>query len=244
VDYKELSLQLDKKLMPRHVAIIMDGNGRWAKQRHKSRLFGHQQGARTLHNVVEAAANIKLEYLTIYAFSTENWRRPEDEVKGLMTLLRETLIREIDDLNKNNIVVRFLGSRSQVSNDFWKRLDATCEKTWKNTGMQFNIAFNYGGKQELLEAMTHIVNDIKNGREYALPLTENDINQYLYTAGMPDPDLVIRTSGEQRLSNFLIWQAAYSELWFTDTLWPDFSPEELLTAMLEFQKRNRRYGAL
>jgi undecaprenyl diphosphate synthase len=244
VEYENILKQVDKDHLPQHIAIIMDGNGRWAKKKHRNRLYGHHQGARALRQVVEAAAEIGIGYLTVYAFSTENWNRPEDEVKGLLKLLRETLIREIEDLEKNNIIVRFIGSRAQLGSDFWKKLDDTCRRTWSNTGMHLNVAFNYGGKQELLEVFNHILEDIQSGKKVEIPISEQTIHSYLYTSNMPDPDLVIRTSGEQRLSNFLIWQTAYSEFYVTDTLWPDFKKVEFVEALLEYQKRNRRYGAL
>jgi undecaprenyl diphosphate synthase len=244
LDYKDLLIKLDQDHLPRHVAIIMDGNGRWAKKHRRNRLFGHHQGAKALHQVVEAAVEINMEYMTVYAFSTENWNRPADEVKGLLKLLRETLLKEIDDLYKNNVVVRFIGCRSQLGNEFWGKLDDTCKRTWNNTGLKLNVAFNYGGRQEILDVVNQIITEIQLGKEIVVPITEKTINSYLYTDNMPDPDLIIRTSGEQRLSNFLIWQTAYSEFYFTETLWPDFGKVEFIEALLEYQKRNRRYGAL
>jgi len=239
VDYKELLKDIDMDHLPAHVAIIMDGNGRWAKKKHRNRLFGHYEGARALRQVVEAAVEIRIGYMTVYAFSTENWNRPEDEVKGLMKLLRETLLKEIDDLHKNNVVVRFIGSKVTLGKKFWDPLDETCSRTWNNTGLQLNVAFNYGGKQELLEAFNHIMEE-----NPGTPITDEMVKAHLYTAGMPDPDLVIRTSGELRLSNFLIWQTAYSEFYVTETLWPDFRKVEFMQAIIAYQKRNRRYGAL
>jgi undecaprenyl diphosphate synthase len=244
LDYRELILQLNKDHLPKHVAIIMDGNGRWAKKHHRNRLYGHHQGAQALHNVVEAAVEIEIDCMTVYAFSTENWNRPKNEVNGILKLLRETLIKEIDDLDKNNVIVRFIGCRSQLSPDFWTSLDDTCKQTWNNTGMRLNIAFNYGGRQEILDVINLLISNTRNGIDIEEPITDRTINSLLYTADLPDPDLVIRTSGEQRLSNFLIWQTAYSEFYFTDTLWPDFGKAELVEALLDFQKRNRRYGAL
>jgi undecaprenyl diphosphate synthase len=244
LDYRELILQLNKDHLPKHVAIIMDGNGRWAKKHHRNRLYGHHQGAQALHNVVEAAVEIEIDCMTVYAFSTENWNRPKNEVNGILKLLRETLIKEIDDLDKNNVIVRFIGCRSQLSPDFWTSLDDTCKQTWNNTGMRLNIAFNYGGRQEILDVINLLISNTRKGIDIEEPITERTINSFLYTANIPDPDLVIRTSGEQRLSNFLIWQTAYSEFYFTDTLWPDFGKAELVEALLDFQKRNRRYGAL
>ncbi len=244
MEYKDLILKLDKAHLPHHVAIIMDGNGRWAKKHRRNRLYGHHKGARTLRKVVEAAVEIGLEYMTVYAFSTENWNRPKDEVNGLLKLLRDTLIREIDDLDKNNVIVRFIGCRSQLDSDFWAKLDDTCRPTWNNTGLNLNVAFNYGGRQEILDVVNLILDDVHSGKKIESPITEKTINSYLYTATIPDPDFVIRTSGEQRLSNFLIWQTAYSEFYVTETLWPDFGKLEFLEALLEFQKRNRRYGAL
>jgi undecaprenyl diphosphate synthase len=243
MEYKELIKKLDKKRMPEHIAIIMDGNGRWAELHNTKRINGHKKGVETVREIVETSVEIDLKFLTIYAFSTENWRRSKDEVNYLLKLIMDSLIKEIDELNKNNVNIRFIGSKAELSASYNKKVMETCARSWSNTGLHLNVAMNYGGRREIIEAFKQIYQEIKSGK-----LSENEINdrligEYLYTSGMPDPDLVIRTSGEIRSSNFLVWQTAYSEFWFTDTLWPDFSSAEYIQAILEFQNRNRRFGA-
>ncbi|MCD4796270.1 MAG: isoprenyl transferase [Candidatus Cloacimonetes bacterium] len=243
MNYKDLIAKLDKSQMPRHIAIIMDGNGRWAKLHKTKRVFGHKKGVEAVRRIVETAVEAKLEYLTIYAFSTENWTRSKAEVNYLLKLIMDSLINEINELIKNNVNIRFLGSEKDLSEQYNKKVLQNCKKSWNNTGLHLNVAMNYGGRRELLEAFNKILQDIKPGEMADQKIDENMLKNYLYTANMPDPDMIIRTSGEKRLSNFLIWQSAYSELWFTKTLWPDFSREEFIQAILDFQKRKRRFGA-
>ena len=241
--YRKLVEQLDKEKMPKHIAIIMDGNGRWARRHNTKRINGHREGVKSVRDIVEISVEIGLEYLTIYAFSTENWRRSKTEVNYLLKLIMDSLVREINELTKNNVVIRFIGSKKNLSRDYNKKVIETCKKSWNNTGLHLNVAMNYGGRQEIIDAVNEIISDMKAGKIDSSEVDENLINQYLYTKGMPDPDLIIRTSGEMRLSNFLVWQSVYSELWITETLWPDFRREEFLKAIIDYQKRERRFGA-
>lgn len=238
---KDYLAKIKKDKMPEHIAIIMDGNGRWAKQHNRQRIVGHKKGVDALRKVVELSGNINLPYLTVYAFSTENWRRENFEVNYLLKLIMNSLLKEIDNLNENNVKIKFIGSKKKLSESYYKRVVETCKKSWNNTGLQLNIAMNYGGRREIIEALNKIIGDVQNNK-LKLPIREKDFNKYLYTKDMPDPDLIIRTSGEQRLSNFLVWQSAYAELWFTEKYWPDFSKNDLLEAIIDFQKRKRRYG--
>jgi len=233
---------IDLHKLPQHIAIIMDGNGRWAKKKHRPRLYGHRAGANAVREVVEIAGELMIPYLTVYAFSTENWNRPKTEVSGLMKLLIEYLNKEMDELNRKNVNVRLIGSRDKLDSEFLSQAHQITSRTWKNTGLHFSILFNYGSKQELVDAIKEIAVDVINDK-----LSIDDINiakipEYLYTKGIPDPDLVIRTSGEMRLSNFLIWQTSYSELYITETLWPDFDKAEFIKALKEYQRRTRRFG--
>ncbi len=241
MNYKEMIAKLDKSKMPRHIAIIMDGNGRWAKKHKTKRINGHKEGVKAVRRIVETAVEAGAEYLTIYAFSTENWRRSKTEVSYLLKLIMDSLVKEIDELIKNNVNIRFIGSKEKLDESYNKRVMETCKKSWKNTGLHLNVAMNYGGRKELLDAFNSILADVCLGK-LDTEITEKIVSDYLYTAGMPEVDLVIRTSGEERLSNFLIWQSAYAEFWFTQTLWPDFSREEFIQAMLDFQQRKRRFG--
>lgn len=241
MNYKEMIAKLDKSKMPRHIAIIMDGNGRWAKKHKTKRINGHKEGVKAVRRIVETAVEAGAEYLTIYAFSTENWRRSKTEVSYLLKLIMDSLVKEINELIKNNVNIRFIGSREKLEESYNKRVMETCKKSWKNTGLHLNVAMNYGGRKELLDAFSSILADVRSGK-LDTEITEKIVSDYLYTAGMPEVDLVIRTSGEERLSNFLIWQSAYAEFWFTQTLWPDFSREEFIQAMLDFQQRKRRFG--
>jgi len=229
--------------MPEHIAIIMDGNGRWAELNNTKRLNGHKKGVEIVRNIVETSVEIGLKYLTIYAFSTENWRRSKTEVNYLLKLIMDSLVKEIDDLNRNNVNIRFVGSRKELSASYNKKVMETCSKSWDNTGLHLNVAMNYGGRREILDAFLQIYEELQENKIDLQDLNDDLMNNYLYTAGMPDPDLMIRTSGEIRSSNFLVWQTAYSEFWFTDTLWPDFSRKEFIQAILDYQKRNRRFGA-
>jgi undecaprenyl diphosphate synthase len=236
--YKDLLKDLDKTRLPRHIGIIMDGNGRWAKKRLSPRIIGHREGAKAIRQVVELGVELKLELITFYAFSTENWSRPEDEVQGLLKLLREQLLKEIPELNQQNIYVDFIGSARGLEADYMKEIHALAAQTQQNTGMKVNIAFNYGGRLEIIEAIK------KLSPAQIAELSPQNFGDYLYTAGQPDPDLIIRTSGEYRLSNFLTWQSAYSEIYITDVLWPDFGKHEFVLALIDFQKRKRRYGGI
>lgn len=242
--YEELIKELDLGKLPRHIAVIMDGNGRWAKKRGATRLLGHKNGVKSVRSIVEACVDLKIEYLTIYAFSTENWSRPEDEVKGLFKLILNSLLDELEDLGKKNIKVRFIGTDLGLNEEYRNRLITESQKTWDNTGLNFNIAFNYGGRFEVTEAVRQVAQLVKEGKVNPEEISSEMIESYLYTAGMPDPDLVIRTSGEIRLSNFLIWQTAYSELYFTDILWPDFRKDGFVQAILDYQNRQRRFGGI
>ena len=240
----KIKSEIDPGKLPNHVAVIMDGNGRWAKQKGAGRLYGHKNGVESVRAIVETSVEIGLKYLTIYAFSTENWSRPDEEVKGLLKLILDSLVDEIDQMSKNNIVVRFIGSEHNLSMDYKTKILKECQKSWNNTGLNFNIAMNYGGRWELLDAIKAMMPEIISGKINAENIDENIFEKYLYTAGMPDPDFMIRTSGEKRLSNYLIWQSAYTELYFTDILWPDFKKEAFLEAILDFQNRNRRFGGV
>jgi undecaprenyl diphosphate synthase len=227
---------------PTHVAIIMDGNGRWAKARGLPRLAGHQRGAEAVRVVVESCCELGISYLTLYAFSSENWKRPPSEVDDLMALLRHYLRREIGELHGNNVRVCFIGDRSPLADDIKSLIDGAETKTGANTGLTLTIAINYGSHNEILGACKNIAQAVSEGALSLDSLTEDVFERFLDTANMPPPDLLIRTSGEQRLSNFLLWQLAYSELIFMDTLWPDFSKRNLEEAISEYHGRDRRYG--
>jgi len=242
MQYKELIKQINAENIPQHVGIIMDGNGRWAKKQGFLRLDGHKKGVESVRKAVETAVELNVKHLTIYAFSTENWRRPASEVSGLLKLLKKTLKKEINQLNENNVIVRFIGSNERLPKGFLEELQENCVKTRNNTGVNLNIAFNYGGKQEIIDSVNQIIIDVKNGVLDKDQITEDDITSRFYYPEMPPADLIIRTSGEIRLSNFLLWQSAYSEFWFTDTLWPDFTKEDFLKAVIDYQNRKRRYG--
>ena len=236
-------MDFDKNYMPKHIAIIMDGNRRWAKAKGKPVSFGHKEGAKTLEKIVRYANKIGLEYITVYAFSTENWKRAEDEVKALMLLLQSYL----DDYSKRadteNIRVKILGDISALSEGMQKSIINCMERTKNNTGVTFNIALNYGGRNEILKAVKEIANQVKEGKIDVEDINEETISAHLYTKNEPDPDLVIRTSGELRLSNFLPWQSVYAELLFIQKNWPDFEEEDLDNAIIEYQKRTRKFGA-
>jgi undecaprenyl diphosphate synthase len=243
-EIKQLVDQLDLPRLPQHVAIIMDGNGRWAKQRNRPRLFGHRAGAKSVRQVVELAGELHIPYLTVYAFSTENWTRPKDEVSGLLKLLMEFLNKEIDELTHKNVIVRIIGSPENVDAAYLNKAHKITSRTWNNTGLHFNVMFNYGGRQEIVDAIKLISGLVE---DKALRINDIDIKfirKFLYTKEIPDPDLVIRTSGEMRLSNFLIWQAAYAEFYVTETLWPDFNKKEFIKALKDYQGRDRRFGGV
>ena len=238
---EELVRALDFERLPAHVAVIMDGNGRWAGLRGLTRVAGHRAGIESVREVVETAARLGLKVLTLYAFSRENWKRPESEVSTLMELLKEYLRRELKTLEDNNIRFAVIGRMEELPESVVEELKFGIERTAGCTGLLFNIALNYGGRIEIVDAVNRWL-DARGSR--AEPLTEEDIAAHLYTAGQPEPDLLIRTSGEMRVSNFLLWQIAYAEIWVTPTLWPDFRKRHLLEALLDFQKRERRYGGV
>lgn len=234
--------QIDKTRLPKHIAIIMDGNGRWAKKKGKLRTFGHQGGVKAVRDTVEAAAEIGVEYLTLYAFSTENWNRPQYEVNALMTLLVKTINRETKTLMDNNIRLQAIGDLESLPGNCHNELKEAMEKTAGNTRMTLILALSYSSKWELTQAVKQIVKNVKNGSISENDVDEQLINSHLCTASYPDPELLIRTSGEYRISNFLLWQIAYAEFYFTDLLWPDFRKEDLYEAIVEYQKRERRFG--
>ena len=239
----ELLERLDLSRLPRHVAVIMDGNGRWAQKRHLPRIAGHRSGTQSARTTIETCARLKIEALTLYAFSVENWRRPKTEIDFLMQLLREYLKKEMPLLQKNEIRMRFLGRMDELPAAVERDAREAMEKTAGNKGMVLCVALNYGGRAEIVDAMNAILNQ-HHGNGVASRITEEQIARHLYTEGLPDPDLLIRTSGEMRVSNFLLWQIAYAEIFVTDTLWPDFNRARLLEALVEFQKRERRYGGI
>ncbi|MBY0088753.1 MULTISPECIES: isoprenyl transferase [Brevibacillus] len=230
--------------IPEHVAIIMDGNGRWANKRSLPRVAGHRAGMKAVKEVVKAADEIGVRYMTMYAFSTENWKRPRDEVDFLMKLPQEFLSTELDELIERGVRIRMLGSKNELPSHTLKALLEAEERTKDNSGLQLNFALNYGGRDELAKAFSEMAAQVKAGELQPEQLTEELISSYLYTSEIPDPDLLIRTSGEIRLSNFMLWQLAYTELWFTDVLWPDFTREHFYQAIVEYQGRARRYGAV
>jgi undecaprenyl diphosphate synthase len=232
--------RVDFERLPRHVAVIMDGNGRWAAQRHLPRVEGHRAGIESVRDVVESSARLGIQVLTLYAFSVENWKRPVTEVSTLMSLLKRYLRLELNTLLSNNIRFRVIGREDELAPDIRRELAMAAEKTASNTGMLFNIALNYGGRAEIVEAARLLLAEGVTPAD----LDEQRFAANLYTAGQPDPDLLIRTSGEMRVSNFLLWQIAYAEIWVTDTLWPDFRKRDLLAAILDYQKRDRRYGGI
>jgi undecaprenyl diphosphate synthase len=241
---EELAQAIDFGALPRHVAIIMDGNGRWARKRRLPRVSGHRAGIASVRDTVEASARLSLQYLTLYAFSQENWKRPRAEVDTLMRLLREYLHKELRTLLRNNIRFQVIGRMDELSPRVQRELEKGMEKTAGCSGLTFNIALAYGGRAEIVDACRRLMEESRQGRVVHDEIDEQTFARYLYTAGQPDPDLLIRTSGEMRLSNFLLWQVAYAELWVTDTLWPDFRHAELFRAILDYQKRERRYGGI
>jgi len=234
---------LDLQRLPRHVAIIMDGNGRWAQRRHFPRVAGHRAGVQSARMAIETCARLKIEALTLYAFSVENWRRPKSEIDFLMQLLREYLRSELPLIHKNNIRFRVLGRLDELPASVQREVREAVEVTSQNTGMILALALNYGGRAEIVDAVNSLLAEQRAARTPE-QVQESQLACHLYTAGMPEPDLLIRTSGEMRVSNFLLWQIAYAEIYFTETLWPDFSRPRFIEALLEFQKRERRYGAL
>ncbi len=237
---------IDYNRIPRHIAIIMDGNGRWAKKKHLPRLAGHNAGMKSMKEIVRRASDIGVKYLTVYAFSTENWKRSFEEVSGIFKLFIKYVNSDLKELDENNVKVNFLGDMNSMSEEVLAKIHETTETTKNNTGMNFNIAMNYGSRDEIIHAIKNISNQIVNNEISVEDISEELVDKNLYTGdshgNIPDPDLMIRTSGEIRLSNFLLWQLAYSEFVFTDVLWPDFSPEVFENCIEEYQNRDRRFG--
>jgi len=238
----QLREHIDSNKLPLHVAIIMDGNGRWAHQRGLDRIFGHQQGVNAVREIIETAAELKIGFLTLYAFSTENWGRPDEEVSALMGIMIQSLSDETATLLKNNIGLRAIGDIDRLADNVKERLSETIRLTSTATGLNLVIAISYSSRWEIASAARKIAAEAKSGIINPDSITEEDFGKYLTTAGIPDPELIIRTSGELRISNFLLWQAAYSEFYFTQKLWPDFGKEDFYTAIIDFQKRERRFG--
>ncbi len=234
--------KIDKSRLPRHIAIIMDGNGRWAREKGEDRLFGHYHGVESVRDIVEGCAELGIEYLTLYAFSTENWDRPEYEVVGLMELLVSTIRKEVESLNKNNIRLHVIGDMSMLPDYARNELNEALEITKNNTGLNLVMALSYSGRWELLNAVKNIAHAVKQGKLTVEAIDQDTLQHYLCTSEFPDPELMIRTSGEYRISNFLLYQLAYAELYFTNVRWPDFRKENLYEAILDFQQRERRFG--
>jgi len=241
---ERLLAELDASRLPQHVAVIMDGNGRWAQRRHLPRIAGHRAGVQSARTVIETCARLKIPALTLYAFSMENWRRPKAEIDFLMRLLREYLRKELPVIHRNNIRLLVIGRPDQLPAAVRADVMRAMEQTAENSGMKLAVALNYGGRAELVDAFNRILDRVRNNGLANARVDEETISQHLYTAGLPDPDLLIRTSGEMRVSNFLLWQIAYAEIYVTETLWPDFTRTQLYEALLDFQKRERRYGGL
>jgi undecaprenyl diphosphate synthase len=239
----KLLRKINPERLPRHVAVIMDGNGRWAGSRNLPRVAGHRAGARAVREVVELSAQLGLEVLTLYAFSVENWKRPRTEIRTLMGLLKEYIRRELKNIAEKNIRFQTIGRVKELEGSVREAIDRAVEKTSGNTGMILNVALNYGGRAELVDAISRLVAEL-GGNGHHVPVTEELVSRFLYTSGIPDPDLLIRTSGEMRISNFLLWQIAYSEIYITPTYWPDFRRHHFLEAIIDYQKRERRYGGI
>ena len=233
---------LPQKKIPTHIAIIMDGNGRWAKKQGHQRTIGHKAGMEALRKTIQSCARLKISYLTVYAFSTENWARPEKEVSFLMTLFNSVLNSEVENLHKNNVKIKVLGNKNRLSDSLIKKIKKAEEKTKSNTRLQVNILIDYGSRQEIINACKRIATEFS--KEEIEKLSESDFNQFLYTASIPEPEILIRPGKEYRISNFLLWQLSYSELIFIDTLWPEFNEESLINVIKEYQKRNRRFGSI
>jgi undecaprenyl diphosphate synthase len=236
--------QLNPHRLPRHVAVIMDGNGRWAKKRGLTRIAGHQKGVESVRDIVRTSRELGIKWLTLYAFSEENWKRPKHEIEALMVLLNRFLKDELKEMLDNGIKLTCIGQTEKLPLDVQRTLWNTIEKTAHNTDMTLTLALSYGGRQEIVGAVKTMLNDIEQGALSIKQITEDRLGRYLYTSGMPDPDLLIRTSGEYRISNFLLWQIAYTEIYITPTLWPDFRKERYLEALLDYQKRDRRFGII
>ena len=239
---EDLLARINKAQLPKHIAIIMDGNGRWAEEKGQDRLYGHFHGVESVRNIVEGAAELGIGYLTLYAFSTENWERPENEVQGLMALLVDTIRKEVPVLNKNNIRLHVIGDMNMLPDFARQELQEALDMTAANTGLNLIMALSYSSRWELVNAVKNIGLDVKAGRINPESISQDTLQQYLSTSQFPDPELMIRTSGEYRISNFLLYQLAYAELYFTDTRWPDFRKENLYEAIVNYQSRQRRFG--
>ena len=239
---QELKNKIDKTRLPKHIAIIMDGNGRWAKEKGQDRLYGHYHGVESVRNIVEGSSELGIEYLTLYAFSTENWDRPQNEVTGIMELLVDTIRKEVPTLNKNNIRLHVIGNTQMLPTHAGGELQEALDETASNTGLNLVLALSYSSRWELVNAVKNIALDVKEGIIDPASINQDTLQKYLVTSDLPDPELMIRTSGEFRISNFLLYQLAYAELYFTDTRWPDFRKENLYEAILDFQSRERRFG--
>ncbi|MEB3005383.1 isoprenyl transferase [Capnocytophaga sp. G2] len=235
-------MNIDKERLPKHLAIIMDGNGRWAKQQGKKRIFGHEKGARTVRKIIEEVSQIGIPYLTLYTFSSENWKRPKLEVDALMHLLSRYLKKEMAVMQKNNVRLNAIGDLQSLPKSIQRELQKAMEFTQNNTKTTVSLALGYGGQQEILQMVQRVAQKVEKGELSPCDITPNIVEESLYTKGIPPVDLLIRTSGEYRISNFLLWQIAYAELYFTNVLWPDFTPEELHKALLDYQNRERRFG--
>lgn len=240
----KLLAAISPERVPAHIAVIMDGNGRWAKAKGQPRIFGHRAGAESVRAIVDTCARLEIKVVTLYAFSTENWKRPQAEIKGLMRMLRRYILSDLKEVHKNNIRFRAIGEITGLSDDVQKEIARAEQTTFENTGMVMNVALNYGARAEIVRAARRAYDDIQRRNDVIDHLTEADIERNLYTHGLPEVDLMIRTSGEFRISNFLLWQLAYSEIYVTPTLFPDFRRPEIFEAILEYQKRDRRFGAI
>ena len=240
--YEELLKLIDRKRLPQHIAIIMDGNGRWAKKHNRRRIVGHLEGTKAIRKIVKFCGEIGIKILTLFAFSTENWNRPKREVQALMNLLFKFLRQEINNLQKNNVKLLASGQIERLPTKVRGELSRSIDATKENSGLILNLALSYGGREEIVRACREIAKQVSKREKKVRDIDEEFFNNYLYTAGLPDPDLLIRTSGEFRISNFLLWQIAYSEIYVTPVLWPDFNRQELLLALMDYQRRERRFG--
>ena len=241
---KEEVIEIDMDNIPKHIAIIMDGNGRWAKAKKLPRTMGHRAGMKTIKTIVRECGNLGVKYITLYAFSTENWKRPSEEVGALMDLIVEFVEKELDELHENDIKLNSIGDISKLPEKSRKSIEAAKEKTKNNKSLTLNIALNYGGRDEIVKGVKEIATLVSEGKLKIEDIDEKEISNHLYTKGMPDPDMIIRPSGELRLSNYLLWQSAYSEFWFSNINWPDFTENDLRKAISDYQKRDRRYGGV
>ncbi|MGL5647154.1 MAG: isoprenyl transferase [Clostridium sp.] len=240
----EEDISIDMENIPQHIAIIMDGNGRWAKKRKLPRTMGHKAGVETIRRILKEADRLGIRYMTLYAFSTENWKRPKEEVGALMKLLVQYLRQEINELHKKGVKINVLGDISMLPKECVEEIEKSIERTKDNTGITMNIALNYGGRNEIIRGIKEIAKEIQDGKIEVSDINEDMFENYLYTKGVPDPDIIIRPSGEQRLSNFLLWQCAYSEFWYSNICWPDFKEKDLHQAIYDFQRRDRRFGGI